>query len=325
MNNMGSDKKIYDVVLVISRKDISLLQNSIEFIKKNLDGKRYICIGCKELKDIVENILHCVFLDEDTIFPQMTLSHIQNIIKEKGGNPQRAGWYFQQLLKMAYSYISETRSYVVWDSDTIPLSHIDYIMNNKYVFMGKKEFHKPYFDVVYKLFKGEVYRWNKEISFIAENMIIDCLYMKEMLDEINTNTELTGEYFYEKIINAISEKELSWSGFSEFETYGNYMMIKHPNVYNVIKRKALRIGSYILGFHPRKEQLEWVSKSYEIVSIENKTHSKKGEIWVTWYSYIYKLALIRKIISAKKAAKIGIKFLNIQRKLCGFELVDYDI
>lgn len=322
---MEFDKKIYDVVLVISKKDISLLKNSIELIKSNLDGNRYICIGCKELKDTVENVFHCVFMDENTIYPQMTLSHIENIIQEKGGNPQRAGWYFQQFLKMAYSYISKTKSYVVWDSDTIPLSHIDYIRDNRYVFMGKKEFHKPYFDVINRIFKGEIYRWNQEISFIAENMIIDCAYMKEMINNINVNSEISGNKFYDIILDAIDEKEISWSGFSEFETYGNYMMVKHPDVYSVIKRKALRIGSYVIGYYPKREQLEWVSKSYEIISVENKTKSKKGEIWATWYSYIYRLDLIRKLISAEKAAQIGIRFLNIQRKLCGFELVDYDI
>ena len=157
-------------------------------------------------------------------------------------------------------------------------------------------------------------------------MIIETASMKEMICKIESNSDLSGNRFFEKILYSVDEQELSASGFSEFETYGNYIACTHPDRIQLIKRHALRIGSYICGYNPSKSQLDWISSYYDIISIENKSKNLKNKLWATWFSYFFKVGLVRNLVSPKVAAKMGIRLMSVQNRLRGrSNSVDYDI
>ena len=47
--------------------------------------------------------------------------------------------------------------------------------------------------------------------------------MKNLIDQIEANTKLSGQTFWEKILMAIDGRNIHLSGFSEYELYGTYV------------------------------------------------------------------------------------------------------
>ena len=83
------------------------------------------------------------------------------------------------------------------------------------------EYFTLYFETMKKIFPnlGKKYYY----SFISEHMLIKTEIMKSLINRINNNNNISGETWYEKIINCIDVNELGHSGFSEFETYGTFV------------------------------------------------------------------------------------------------------
>ena len=73
-------------------------------------------------------------------------------------------------------------------------------------------------------------------------MIIECKIMKEIINDIKNNNEIYGNSWIEKIIYAISLEDIDKAGFSEFKTYGNYILNKYPDKYKERNLKTLRNG-----------------------------------------------------------------------------------
>ena len=65
--------------------------------------------------------------------------------------------------------------------------------------------------------------------------------MKEMIETIESNENIKGTTFWEKILNSIRLEHIQENSFSEFETYGTYMMTKHPDVYAYRKLAFIQI------------------------------------------------------------------------------------
>lgn len=108
-------------------------------------------------------------------------------------------------------------------------------------------------------------------------MIIKSEYMRELLDAIEDNANLVGKNFQGKIINTVSLKYLDDIGFSEFETYGNFVMSRHPESYSLRKWSSLRsmLQFYTDSGDFDEEQIKWLAKKYDAVSIEKWQKSSK--------------------------------------------------
>lgn len=314
-----------DVVIMVTKKDLNILKISVPYIEKYIQPTNIVCVGNCCLKNEIED-MGCIFNDENLIIEGLNYKCISELIIKRGGSAKRTGWYFQQFLKMAYSTVCKNEFYIVWDADTIPLQKLDYFKNDKFLFMTKKEYHAPYFFTISKLFNNNVKRINKDTSFIAENMVIDKILMQEMISKIEANKSISGDRFFEIIINAIELDALSKSGFSEFETFGNYVTTYHMEKVELIRRKALRIGAYICGYHPSTEQLSWLSQYYEIVSIENKSSNILNTIWATWFSVFTRNRMFRKLFYPHGIAKFCFSLMKVQALLRGRTItIDYDL
>ena len=305
--NMSFGNGLYDVIILATTRNIPVLKVSLPYIRTNLDANSIKIIANVRDKQEIESI-GAVFIDETSIYEGMSLDSVMDIIKSICGETKRVGWYLQQFIKMSWCYKSTDSYYVVFDADTIPLHHINYISDNKYLLTQKMEYHKPYFDTIDRLFNGTVKR-QIEGSFIAENMIIDTSIMKEMLDEISNNEDLRGNNFYEKILYAINPKDILGSGFSEFETYGNYIMSKYPDKVKIRKLKTLREAMQIISSSPSVKQLDWASRDYEIISIEASDYKKTFLTWLT------KKVIIQKMFSMKTIASGRTKIRTLYRRL----------
>lgn len=311
----------YDVVLMVTPDKIPLLKTSYEYLIHNLGANIIFLVGSTKCKEEIEKNFYkenrIVFLDEDQVFPGLNYKVIKNLLELICGDSHRTGWFFQQFLKMAFAYRSEHEYYLVFDSDTVPLNPIAYFDHlDKPSFITKKEYYQDYFNTIDTLFNGRVKRVDKNISYISENMIISKSIMIGMIEEIMKNDLLIGESFYEKIMYAIDKRVIMNTGFSEYETYGNYVMTVYPENYRNIKLRTQRLGSFLFGTIPTKAQLEWAAKDYDIISFEE--HGKQ------WLIKKTKSEKIRSRYTAKELFDKYIKISNFLDLLRGRSVVRID-
>lgn len=305
------DIKSVDLIVLVSEKNLTLLHVVTSLLYKNIKPRKVFVLANRRIKEKIEKIPGVGFIDEDQVYKGLTLEHVRKILMSISGNCDKGGWYFQQFLKMAWSYRSVNENYIVWDSDTLPLNEIIYEgSDGRLLFTEKREYHKPYFDTIENLFGGKV---RKAIngSFVAENMIIHCAIMKKMINDIEGVKESKGELWYEKILYAIKPEFIGHSGFSEFETYGNYVMTYYPDMYSLRKLRSLREAAQILGICPNTDQLLWAAKSYDVISLEGD-HQPNG--------ILYKLTrfkIVRTIFSMYKLATFRTRIRSIYRIITG--------
>ncbi len=265
----------YDVIIPATVRNKSILEIALPYIEKNLHPQKLIVISKDDFKLDVK--VNYKFINENELYQGLTYNKIKEVIEKRDKFAvKRTGWYLQQFLKYAYSYICEEDYYISWDADTIPLREIDMFENGVPVFDIKDEYHLPYFTTLNKLFLSKVKRYD-DFSYISEHMIFNKDYVIQMLDEIEKNPRLYGNNVFEKILSAVNDIDLLMSGFSEFETYGNYVCNKFPDTYKIRRLKTLRDGDKAYGNIPTSQNLDEASKIYDIITFENRVvQSQKG-------------------------------------------------
>ncbi|RDU65647.1 hypothetical protein [Helicobacter sp. MIT 14-3879] len=98
-------------------------------------------------------------------------------------------------------------------------------------------------------------------------MMIDVYRMCEFIKIIEVNHK---KAFWEVILDSINPLDLSYSGFSEFETYGNFMYMKYPNEIAIISRKRDRFAKKLIGDKFLSDEiLSWYARDYEVIGIES--------------------------------------------------------
>lgn len=313
LNNQSGSNIKYDAILLVTDKSLPVLEISLPYIKKNLGVQKIYAIAPSRIQDKLKT-MSVGYIDEDSLIPGLTFRRIKQLIENRGLDTNRTGWYYQQFLKYGFSYVTKNEYYLTWDADTIPLNSITYFNDGKPSFVEKKEMHQGYFNTLNTLFRGEIYRYDSSVSFVAENMLFNTTIVREVIERIESNDSLDGNTFYEKIINAVEPEDFQ-SGFSEFETYGNYVKIKHPDLYGSLNLRTLRNGSFFVGIEPTQDQVEWAQRDFDIMSIEGRE------------TFVAKLSThkwFRKVFRLKTISKLVLKMRSMRRTILGLEKLDYD-
>ncbi len=272
------------VVIVCKYSEVQKAGETCFWLNQYLQPKEIIFITNQKARRCVERFpLPVTFVDEDTVFPGMTLRKIKAVIADRtsddGRAVKRAGWYFQQFLKMAYSTMTQEKEYLLWDADTIPTRNMTmHPPGGGSYFDVKTGYHKAYFDTMQQLLP-ELCKKNG-YTFIAEHMLIDRQIMRELIAAIEQNDEIPGSSFWEKILFAIDRKQLPDSGFSEFETYGTYVEKYHPDSYRIRKWNSLREGTIFYPKGVSGKDLAYLSRRYGAISFENHSmHLKMQKLF----------------------------------------------
>ena len=241
----------YNIIIPVVYRDYSFLNTTIRYVHKNLcPEKIFIITDIRFKRFLPKSILRddsCIVVDENCLLDGLTLENLKTLFSALGRTQLRAGWYFQQFLKMAFalSDYCDTDYYLSWDSDTVPLREIDFFADNgKPYFTMKSEHHAPYFVAIERLLG--IANFNSR-SYIAENMMFNRAIMAELIYSIQSNQQVKGNTWYEKIVYSLEPESISPMGFSEFETYGNYCFNYHPLVYEERMLPSFRKGGLIQG------------------------------------------------------------------------------
>lgn len=217
-SDVNSDIAI-DVIIPTCSKDYRTLSMTIDSVRKNVKhpiGKIMIVAPKGDLeKFCIDNGLE--FVDENTVLP-ITKSDINY----KPNGRDRSGWIFQQLLKLNSDTLTDKDYFLIVDSDTVfsrPQTFID--ENGKMLLNCSDEYHEPYFETYKKLMPLEK-RYKK--SFVCHHMLFSVKYLRNLKELISQHT---GETWWKAILDNLDKNENSC--FSEYETYGNYMLYFHPD------------------------------------------------------------------------------------------------
>ena len=263
----------YNVLIMITERDFLRLKSNYHRLVKNMPAQKLIFVGSEEVGKEVEQLNlgeRVDFINENDILPFADVNKvIQKALQIEEVPRGVTGWYYQQFLKMQYSFLCEDDYYLVWDGDTIPCKPFDMFWKDGVTpfFDLKREYHEEYFVTLGKLFPGM--RKCIEASFISEHMLIRRDIMQSLIADIMKNEQLSGDSFYERIIHCIDPSGLTSNSFSEFETYGTYTCFKYLNSYRLRYWHSFRYAGYF--FQPDEitdSDYEWLGKDFDAVSFE---------------------------------------------------------
>ncbi len=208
-----------DVVIPVIKKDLETLPLVVNSIRKYLRHPvgKIIIFGPKDI-DVINfcNKHKCEFVNELDV-----LSISPSDIDYKIDGYNRAGWIYQQLIKLSVDKISAQKHVLVIDADTMLTQPQKFEIRGKQLLLVSDEFHWPYVETFRRVFG---YNPIARFSFVSHQMLFDTKRLRQLKHEIEKDS---GVKWFEKILASLDKKEIS--SFSEYETYGNWMLINYPN------------------------------------------------------------------------------------------------
>lgn len=300
----------YDVIILTTAKDFLRVRCNYSRLIQNTVPRKVIFIGNEEVGKLTEELINELalqeenrvgFVNEDNIVP---FDAVHKVMMDCLGVSELArgvtGWYYQQFLKMEYSVVCENEYYLVWDGDTVPCKPFTMFAADgvtPYLDL-KKEYHEEYFRTIERLFPG----MHKVIekSFISEHMLMKKTIMQELTEDIMHNDALQGDTFWEKILRCIPSDKLRSNSFSEFETYGTYVAIKHTFVYRLRHWHSFRYaGEFFRPEEMTDEDYKWLSADFDAVSFE-KNHFVRPD-----HDNLFNNKKYQQALSARKMLEIA--------------------
>jgi hypothetical protein len=238
-----------------------------------MPGKKLFFLGNEEVGALVDNDSLGervgAILENDVLPFEAVHGIIQDILDREDIPRGITGWYYQQFLKMQYARICQDEYYMVWDGDTVPCQLFSmYTPDGKMPYLDlKTEYHEEYFKTITKLFP-DMFKCIQK-SFISEHMLFQTQIMREMLNAIESNAFIKGTAFYEKILYAVGQNKILGNNFSEFETYGTYVALRHPDAYRLRTWHSFRYGGAFFAPNRIDEQdYAWLAKDFFAISFE---------------------------------------------------------
>ncbi|MEN9921550.1 MAG: hypothetical protein RLZZ517_528 [Candidatus Parcubacteria bacterium] len=211
-NNLNTQ---IDLVIPVTEKDLINLPYTLQFARKNITHQiKNVYIVARKDPAFINfcNKHDALFVDEDTVIDR-PLSQVQF----RPFSMNRDGWLFQQLLKIGMYKHVKCENYLVLDSDTILLNKHSFKDGDKTILFNSEELHYPY-QVSYKNIFGKFPKHS--LSFVSHMMFLNTKKIEELLKQISTD----GKWVDIIIKNTTNDV----SGFSEYETYGNWLLEHYP-------------------------------------------------------------------------------------------------
>jgi FkbM family methyltransferase len=204
------------VISVCTIKDLQTWIYSSSQITKYIKAEKYEVIVPSIYVDIFKKISPAVWVvsDEKLISPEFDINYIEK--RMPLGQKSRAGWYYQQLLKIRAAIGDENLEHkiLIFDADTIPLKEIIFFQNDKPAYFYGPENHSPYFVTIKKLLG---YQKNVNFSFIAQCFPCYSSWVLKFKQHIEI---LHKKPWFDAILDCTDLSESS--GFSEYESLGTY-------------------------------------------------------------------------------------------------------
>ena len=255
-----------DVVTAARSKDLRILRLALGELRRFVRMKRLYVITARSNFQRFHRALgpEVELLDEDSLVPGLTLRYLRSLALP--GLPNGAGWYLQQLDKLAFSFRPSTDDYyLIWDSDTIPLRPLEFFdPQGRMCFTISDEEHAPYFENFRHLIGQEPHR---EFSFISQHIIVQKSIVREMIGKIEINFP-GPESWGCKIMQNLKGAHVNL--FSEYETLGHYVKTNYPERATYRRLPWLREAALETRGLPSAADLAQLAENYFFASFESQ-------------------------------------------------------
>jgi hypothetical protein len=205
-----------DVVIPAHPKDFDVLPHAVRGVMRHVRNRgRVFVVGPED-----PGLRGVTWIDEDACpagFP--SVDDVRAALTQGGGDGTRAGWVYQQLLKLGVDELVEglTQKYLVIDSDVIFLRTVDF-GGIRFPYSIATEYQQQYLDVCERLI-GEPVGTH---SFTAHHMAFD----RELASELRAELERRhGQPWWRAILASLDPAEAS--AFSEWNLYGHWVLARH--------------------------------------------------------------------------------------------------
>ncbi len=220
LRNVPKDSPVaVDVLILAVPKDYATLPLVIKSIKtfvKHPIGEIIIVAPDSSEVRLIAETSGCVFRDETQFLPIS-----KQDIEYSVNGLDRSGWLFKMLLIFAGDKICANEHFLVIDADTLLIRPHVFAKDGKTLLLYSDEYHPPYF-TAYRNLLGK--NPPSCVSFVCHYM----LFHRPKLNALRLAIEHhTGMTWYQAIIEN-TDRTIP-SGFSEYETYGNFVLSRYPN------------------------------------------------------------------------------------------------
>ena len=138
-------------------------------------------------------------------------------------------------------------------------------------------------------------------------------YMQELLELVESRAREAKNWVY-AILDRITVENLQHSGFSEFETYGNFLQARHPESFRPRPLRSTRDAAALFGMSPNRCDVYYLMKrGYCFASFE-RWNRKTG--WRLWPNKITSLAAYGAAAVAASALRREINELALANMIC---------
>ncbi|MFB5760694.1 DUF6492 family protein [Paenibacillus medicaginis] len=252
-----------DVLIPAIEKDLGTLPYVIDNVRRFVQhpiGRIYIVSpASSKIKQLCSS-KNCIFMDEKTVLP----------ITKKDINYQslrwnRSGWLYQQLLKMNADQYVKASHFLVLDADTILIRPHSFFKDGKTVFYCRDWSQPEYFNTYRKLLGMKAPRPR---SFVTHYMMLEKSKLTALKKKIEAIHHIP---WYKAIIRSIDKKKQF--GFSEYETYANYLYTLNSDsmLLRNAKNKSLNMNAADL----KEEEMLKLAREYRSLSFhKRKIYSK---------------------------------------------------
>lgn len=255
-----------DVLIPAIDKDLATLPYVIDSVRKYVMhpiGKIMIVSpDSQRIKNLCAR-KNCTFVHENTVLP-ITKKNIHYSSRKW----DRSGWLFQQLLKFGGSSKVSQKFYLVIDADTVLIRPHLFRSGGKQIFYCRNWSQPEYFNTYRKLL-GK--RASRPSSFVTHYMLFEKAKLARLKKKIAARHNTS---WHSAIIRSINKSKQF--GFSEFETYGNFLYASSPK--RVILKKALNKS---LSMNPAgipKKRIKKLARTYRSISFhKRKCYTKKSK------------------------------------------------
>ncbi len=247
-----------DVLIPVIEKDLNTLPFVIRGVKRNVTHPiGQIFIVAPRSKKIMAfcKRRNCTFVDENSVLP--IRKHHINYRSRKW-----SGWVLQQLLKLSGDKICTQEHFLVIDADTVLIRPHIFSQNQKTIFFCRNWSHQEYFRTYQRLLGKEA---SSRPSFVTHYMLLQKSKLSHLKKAIQLRHKTS---WYSAIIKSINKSRPF--GFSEFETYGNFVRSHYPGQY-ILRRslnKAIRGNAWDIS----GDDVKQLSKRYRSISF----HKRRG-------------------------------------------------
>ncbi|SET89119.1 DUF6492 family protein [Paenibacillus sp. NFR01] len=249
-----------DILIPAIEKDLATLPHVIDGLRRYVRhpiSHIYIVSPSSSRIRRLCSLKGCIFVDETTVLP-----FTKNAIHYSSPRWNRSGWLYQQLLKMNGDHICREAFFLVIDADTVLIRPHRFRSGGKSIFYCRSWSQPEYFRTYRKLMGAAA---PSPRSFVTHYM----LFEKTKLAALKRNIEARhGMSWHAAILRSINKKKQF--GFSEFETYANYVYSRNSG--GVILKNAANKSLKIPVTALKKERLQKLARTYRSLSF----HQRKG-------------------------------------------------